>query len=214
MVIKAILGGSFDTVGYLLYDRDGGCGAIIDAPVLTSKRFVDAINQHKINLLYIINTHGHWDQTADNASLVNTTGATLCVHPWDMTRLAHPELTYIEKPPFPLSPSAAERYLHDDETIEVGDIKLQVLHTPGHSPGSVCLLASAANALFTGDTLRRGGVGRADLPGGNAEQLTRSLLRLASLPDRTTLFPARGPATTLREERWLLDLAALEEAPC
>ncbi len=212
MVVKAVIGGPFGTVGYLVYDRDGGCGVIIDAPVLTTKRFVEAISQHKLNLLYIINTHGHWDQTADNASLVKTTGATLCVHPWDMTRLAHPELTYVEKPPFPLSPSTAERYLHDEEAIEVGNLKLQVLHTPGHSPGSVCLLAREANVLFTGDTLRRGEVGRTDLPGGNAEQLTRSLLRLASLPDKTTVFPGRGPATTLREERWLLELAALGEA--
>src|SRR5207237_1160590 len=96
---------------------------------------------------------------------------------------------------------------YDGEVLEVGEMQFSVLHTPGHSPGSICLYNDEAAALFTGDTLYRHGVGRTDFPGGNSSQLEKSLQRLAELPDTTRVYPGHGLSTTIREERWLLELA-------
>jgi len=90
--------------------------------------------------------------------------------------------------------------------LELGEYNFQVLHTPGHTPGSICLYEQTARVLFTGDTLFRMGVGQTKYPGGNAQQLTQSLKRLAQLPDNTKVYPGHGLSTTIGDERWLLEL--------
>ena len=212
MRISAFVGGPLSTVGYMVYHQPGGSALIVDAPLGSTRRFLDSVAANRLTLLYVINTHGHWDHTADNTALVKATGAQLCAHTWDSTRLANPSLATEDEPALPVPPSKADLSLQDGTLLEVDRYNFQVLHTPGHTPGSICLYEAAAGVLFTGDTLVREGVGRSDIPGGNALQLARSLRRLSELPDKTRVYPGHGLTTTIGEVRWLLELATLETA--
>ncbi|MEO8284865.1 MAG: MBL fold metallo-hydrolase [Chloroflexota bacterium] len=212
MFIKAIFRSHKAAAGYLIYAEEGGEAAIIDAPLGSTGWFVETVTNLSLTVKYIVNTHGHWDLIADNVPLVEATGATLCAHAWDSARLANPRLGVEiadEKVP-PVQPSRPDQYLNDGQELEVGRLKLTVIATPGHTPGSICLYESNEHALFSGDTIIKHGVGTTDFPGGNADKLRASLLKLAALPDDTRVFPAHGLATTIREERWLLDLAKVD----
>ncbi len=206
MIVRVLSWGPLGANGYLVFDRQGGTGAIIDAPPGVAKHFLDLAAANEVSIAMIINTHGHWDHIADNVALVEATGAPLCAHAWDATRLANPSFTMFNREGFDVLPSRADRWLHDSEMLEVGSLGLEVWHTPGHSPGSVCLYERERGALFSGDTLLHGSVGRTDVPGGDQAALSRSLHKLSSLPDATRVFPGHGPTTTIKESRWLLEL--------
>jgi hydroxyacylglutathione hydrolase len=207
MHVQAIVGGPLETVGYLVYDRPGGSALIVDTPLASTARYIKTLASEKLELLYVVNTHGHWDHIADNVALTKATGAVLCAHSWDATRLANPTLATEGELALPVPPSKADRNLQDSDILEVGAVQFKVFHTPGHSPGSVCLYDSEVGVVFTGDTLYRHGVGRTNFPGGNAAQLAKSLQRLAELPNHTRVYPGHGLSTTIGEERWLLELA-------
>lgn len=208
MFVHPVAGGPTEAVGYLVYDHPGGHALIVDAPLGSTSRYVEALAANNLELLNIVNTHGHWDHIADNAALCNATGAPLCAHSWDATRLANPALTAENDggSPLPIQPSKADRALQDGDILEVGSFKFEIIHTPGHTPGSVCFYESALAVVFTGDTLGRHWAGRTNAPGGNLLQLTSSFARLAALPDATRVYPGRGPSATIGEERWLLEL--------
>ncbi|MEO6457676.1 MAG: MBL fold metallo-hydrolase [Chloroflexia bacterium] len=210
MQIRAFVGGPTGSVGYLVYDHAGGSALIVDAPLGMRKKYMGALKKFEVTLRMIVNTHGHWDQIADNAALIEATGAELCAHSWDATRLSDPRLTMEEGMKLQITPSRAQHPLHDGEELALGDMKFEVMHTPGHSPGSICLYERSSGTLFSGDTLLRLGVGRTDLPGGNAARLSESLRRLALLPDDTRVYPSHGLPTTILAERWLLNLAVTE----
>ncbi|GAC1672571.1 MAG: MBL fold metallo-hydrolase [Candidatus Limnocylindrales bacterium] len=148
-------------------------------------------------LRLIVSTHGHWDHTADNAAIAAATGAEIAVHPLDREMLVHPTPLWA---PFEVPPSVPAVDLAEGGEIRFGVIRLRVLHTPGHTPGSVCLQAVDEGLLFSGDTLFAGGWGRVDLPGGSAEAIVSSLVRLADLEPLTTVLPGHGPATSLEAE--------------
>ncbi len=211
MTIKSLGGGPLNTSAYLIYDQVGGTAAIIDAPLGVTRRACKLAAEAQVKVVYVINTHGHWDNIGDNVSLVNATGAQLCAHSWDSTRLADPKLTSDDELAAKIPPSRPDHYVGNDEALEVGTLRLDVWHTPGHSPGSICIYVAEAEAIFTGDTLMFMKVGRTDIPGGNKDQLARSLQRLATLPDKTKVYPAHGLPTTIKSERWLLNLAMADD---
>jgi len=152
-------------------------------------------------LRLIVSTHGHWDHTGDNAAVAAHTGAEIAVHPLDRHRLEHPEPLWA---PFAIPPSIPAVELAEGGEVAFGSVRLEVLHTPGHTEGSVCLLSADGGLLFSGDTLFPGGWGRVDFPGGDAEQMVASLGRLATLEDRLRVLPGHGAATTIGRERpWL-----------
>jgi glyoxylase-like metal-dependent hydrolase (beta-lactamase superfamily II) len=152
-------------------------------------------------LKLIVSTHGHWDHIGDNAALSAQTGAPIAVHPLDRDRLVRPQSLFA---PFEIPPSVPAVELAEGGAIRFGTLHLEVLHTPGHTEGSVCLLAPDDGLLFSGDTLFAGGWGRVDLPGGSPEQMADSIARLGRLEPGTQVRPGHGPPTTIeREAAWI-----------
>ncbi len=154
-------------------------------------------------LKLLVSTHGHWDHMGDNARVAEHTGAPIAVHALDRHRLTDPDPIWA---PFDIPPCVPAVELAEGGEIRFGEIRLRVLHTPGHTEGSVCLVAPDEGLLLTGDTLFAGGWGRVDLPGGSAEQMVESLGRLLDLEDRLRVLPGHGPTTTLGRERPWLEL--------
>ena len=134
-------------------------------------------------------------------------GPEIAAHPADWYRLADPQPLFA---PFPIPPCIPAAELAEGAVIRFGDIRLDVLHTPGHTEGSICLVDRGSGILFSGDTLFTGGWGRVDFPGGDAGAMVESLGRLATLPDGLRVLPGHGRATTIGAERPWLELVARE----
>ena len=175
----------------------------IDTATPSLAWIADELAARDWTLKLIVSTHGHWDHIGDNAEVAAHTGADIAVHPLDRERLEHPQPLFA---PFPIPPSVPAVDLAEGGVIRFGELRLRVLHTPGHTEGSVCLLAEDDGLLYSGDTLFAGGWGRVDLPGGDEPAMVESLVRLSGLPDPTGVFPGHGPATTIGRERAWIEL--------
>jgi hydroxyacylglutathione hydrolase len=158
-------------------------------------------------LKLIVSTHGHWDHVGDNAAIAEHTGAAIAVHAADRDRLVHPKPLFA---PFEIPPSVPAVELAEGGVIRFGEFRLEVLHTPGHTEGSVCLLARDGGILFSGDTLFAGGWGRVDLPGGSPEAMVESIARLGGLADPIRVVPGHGASTTIGRERPWMELVTRE----
>jgi glyoxylase-like metal-dependent hydrolase (beta-lactamase superfamily II) len=140
---------------------------------------------------YVIDTHGHIDHIAANSEVIEATGAQLLIHELDARLLAHPDGNLSSLMGMRFTSPAASRLLKEGDKVVVGEDEMTVLHTPGHTPGGICLLAS--DYAFTGDTLFVDSIGRVDFPGGSEEQMQASLNRLqAILRKETELYPGHG----------------------
>jgi hydroxyacylglutathione hydrolase len=175
----------------------------IDTATPSVAWIADELAARDWTLKLIVSTHGHWDHIGDNAAVVAHTGAEIAVHPLDGERLTNPQPLYA---PFEIPPSVPAVELAEGGVARFGEIRLRVLHTPGHTEGSVCLLAEDEALLFSGDTLFQGGWGRVDLPGGDEVAMVASLARLTGLEDHVGVFPGHGATTTIGRERAWLEL--------
>ena len=162
-------------------------------------------------LRFIVSTHRHWDHIGDNAEAVVATGAKLAAHVADRHGLENPDPM---SAPFAIPPSVPALDLTEGSRLRFGEVDLTVLHTPGHTEGSVCLLSNDERLLISGDTLFAGAWGRTDLPGGDEEAMIESLSRLATLEPGLSVLPGHGPDTTMdRELPWLRTVASEKRLP-
>ena len=197
--------GPLATNVYVLADPVSREAVAIDTAIPSLDWIGSELAERSWTLRLIVSTHGHWDHVGDNAPLAAHTGARIAVHPLDRHHLTDPRPLYA---PWPIPPSVPAVDLEEGGEIRFDGIRLRVLHTPGHTEGSVCLLDEDGGHLYSGDTLFAGAWGRVDLPGGSAEQLVASLSRLSRLDDALRVLPGHGPATSIGRERPWLDVVA------
>jgi glyoxylase-like metal-dependent hydrolase (beta-lactamase superfamily II) len=195
--------GPIATNVHILADERSREAIAIDTATPSLAWIADELAARDWTLKLIVSTHGHWDHIGDNAAVSAHTGADIAVHPLDRERLTDPKPLWA---PFEIVPSVPAVELAEGGEVRFGSIRLSVLHTPGHTDGSVCLYAADDGLLFSGDTLFAGGWGRVDLPGGDAAAMVESLGRLMALDDRVAVFPGHGPETTMGRERPWLEL--------
>ena len=195
--------GPLATNVYILGDATSREAMAIDTAIPSVAWIADELAARGWTLKLIVSTHGHWDHIGDNAALAEHTGAQIAVHAADRHRLERPEPLFA---PFDIPPSVPAVELAEAGVVAFGSVRLEVLHTPGHTEGSVCLLSRDKGILFSGDTLFAGGWGRVDLPGGSAEQMIDSIGRLTGHEDGLQVLPGHGPSTTIRSERAWMEL--------
>jgi hydroxyacylglutathione hydrolase len=195
--------GPVGTNVHILADSRSREAIAIDTAIPSLDWIAGELAAREWTLRLIVSTHGHWDHIGDNAAVAAHTGADIAAHPLDRERLTDPQPLYA---PFDIPPSVPAVELAEGGTVRFGEIRLRVLHTPGHTEGSVCLLAPDEALLFSGDTLFAAGWGRVDLPGGDAGAMVDSLVRLSTLEDHVGVFPGHGRATTIGAERPWIEL--------
>lgn len=160
------------------------------------------LQRHGLTVKSIVITHAHIDHIAGAQRLKQLTGAPIYYNENDLplVKMMDIQASWLQMPTPEVAPPDAS--LHDGQTISVSGLSGTVLHTPGHTQGSICLYLSEHSLLIAGDTLFAGSIGRTDLPGGNTQQLLRSIhSSLLPLPDQIKVVPGHGPNTTIGEER-------------
>lgn len=189
----------FETNTYLVWDETSKEAVIID-PSMPSQDLWNRISEQGLSVKYIINTHGHADHIGGNAFFHQKAQAPLCIHEDDADMLINSKLNLSAFLDMEVTQPFAQKLLQDNDTLTLGKKTLQIIHTPGHTKGSICIYTE--ELLFSGDTLFQLDVGRTDLPGGNFESLITSIrTRLFTLPDNVIVLPGHGPASTLGNEK-------------
>ena len=200
MIIHTIHVGITQTNCYLVGCEETQEGVVID-PGGHPERILEAVGESGLTIRYVLNTHCHFDHMGANAEIVAATGAPLALHPAELPILQARGGAALFGIPVKESPRP-DVELTSGQVLEVGTLRFQVLHTPGHSPGSVTFYLEEEGVAFDGDVLFAMGVGRTDLPGGDWDTLMRSIREvLFALPDETVLYPGHGPKTTVEQEK-------------
>ena len=195
--------GPVSTNVHVLADARTREAIAIDTATPSLAWITDELAARGWTLKLIVSTHGHWDHIGDNAAVAAHTGASIAVHPLDRDRLTDPQPLWA---PFEIVPSVPAVDLAEGGEVRFGEIRLRVLHTPGHTEGSVCLYDPDGGRLFSGDTLFAGAWGRVDLPGGDPDAMAASLARLSGMEDTVAVHPGHGATTTIGRERAWLEL--------
>jgi len=202
MLIQTIVVGMFFTNCYVVA-CDRTKEAIIVDPGFTSdleaERIFGFIDENELKLRLIVNTHGHPDHTCGNGTVKDRYHVPILVHEYDAHMLGESGRKTAAYFGFENSSPDADTLLHDEDWVKFGDLALRVMHTPGHSRGSISLLGE--NECFTGDTLFEGSIGRTDFPESSEQDMVFSLKKLMRLPDNLVIYPGHGPRTTIADEK-------------
>ena len=199
MIVRPIVVGPLAENAYIVGSDETKECAIID-PGAEAARILEEVENLGLTVMYILNTHGHGDHIGAVAAIKEKTGATYAIHENDLSLLRRDSSYAAQMVPDFAPPPEPDMYVHDGDEIEVGDMKLRVIETPGHTQGGVCYYTEGA--VFTGDTLFQGSIGRYDMPGGNGRQLIQGIMsRLMVLPAETKVYPGHGPDSTITREK-------------
>lgn len=204
MLILSRVVGPLATNCYIIVCEKTGESLIIDPGFFKkdSENILNEIAQHRFKVKQILNTHGHVDHISGNGILKKATGASILIHREDAPMLSDPSrnLSYMLGRSV-ISPMS-DRLVEDGETVKVGDLKFIVIHTPGHTKGSISLFSERERVVFTGDTLFAGSIGRTDLPSSSFNEIMHSLReKLMGLPNETVVYPGHGEKTTIGREK-------------
>jgi glyoxylase-like metal-dependent hydrolase (beta-lactamase superfamily II) len=198
VIVRRLVLGELETNCWLVSDDDGGPLVVID-PAGDPDELLAAIGGAPVTAVAL--THGHFDHIGAAREVLAATGAPLLVHEADAEAILTPDGSGGARFGFDVTAPPADRLLRDGDVVEAGSLRLTVLHTPGHTPGSICLHSEADDELFSGDTLFADSVGRTDFAGGDPRAMRDSIARLAMLPGGTRVHPGHGPDTTVAREQ-------------
>ncbi len=203
LITETLVVGDLQANCILIADAASREAVVVD-PGDEAARILAALTRLRLSVKAILNTHAHFDHVGANQALKEATGAPLSMHPADLElyRNLPIQAAWLGLEHCP-TVAAVDRQLVDGARLDLAGFAIATIHTPGHSPGSVCFLVEGSESLLiSGDTLFAGGIGRTDLPGGSHDQELRSIReRLVPLGERLRVIPGHGPETTIGRER-------------
>ncbi len=201
MILEGLALGPYQSNCYLVGSEKSKQCFLID-PGDESEAIMGAVKENGVRVSLLVLTHAHIDHVSAVPAIKEETGAPLAIHEQEMGQLK----SVLRRVSPPIDPqvqeklSHPERLLKEGDSIDLDDLHFKVIHTPGHTPGGICLYGHGM--VFTGDTLFYYGIGRTDFPGGSTATIMKSLReKLMALPDETVVYPGHGPATTIGKER-------------
>ena len=203
MKIDQLILGAYETNCYILRSSEQVKDCLIIDPGLEPGELIDFLQEHDLNPVAVLLTHGHIDHIAGLTELRDKyPDLKVYIHEQDAVMLAQPFLNLSAMTGMAYETEPADFNLQENQQIDLAGIKLHVFHTPGHTPGGVCLYSEKDNVVFAGDTLFAGSVGRTDFPNGSMPQLINSIKQnLFTLPDTTKVYPGHGPVTSIANEK-------------
>lgn len=203
MKIERLILGAYQTNCYIMLSNEAAKDCLIIDTGLEADELVDFLQRHNLNPVAAVLTHGHIDHIIGLIALRGRfPNVKVYIHKLDAGMLTGEKDNLSSLAGVSLRCEPADVALEEGNVIELANIKLDVIHTPGHSPGGICLYSKDEGVVFAGDTLFADSVGRTDMPGGNTSQLIKSIKeKLCTLPDETVVYPGHGPATTIAQEK-------------
>jgi len=196
--VSRLVVGALEVNSYVAYDPVTADAMVID-PGDEPARIMDSIKRSALRVRYLVCTHAHFDHVGAIPELKRLTGAPIAIHeeerPVYLAARGFGRMWGFEIDDLP----EPDLLLAEGDELRLGELVFAVLHTPGHSPGCMCLYGK--DVLFSGDTIFAGSVGRTDFPGGSIEMLRNSFRRIVSLPGETRIYPGHGPSSTVETER-------------
>ena len=203
MKINRLVLGDFQTNCYVVRADEAATDCLIVDTGLDARDMMTFLAQHQLEPVAVILTHGHADHIVGLRDVLRDyPQAKVYIHKLDASLLADPEANLSAFAGLPFTSAPADVLLDEGDLVQEAGVTFQVLHTPGHTPGGICLYAEPEGILFAGDTLFADGVGRTDFPGGDAAQLIDSIRkRLLGLPDETAVYPGHAMRTTIGREK-------------
>ena len=201
MILETLIVGPLGVNCYIVGDDKTRDALVID-PGGNARDILDTLRREQLKLVALVATHAHFDHLLALDEVRAQTRAPFLIYADEAAMLTNAQMGAQFFGFTMPQPAPADRLLREGDEVRAGSVALKVLHTPGHSPGGMCLLGD--QCVFVGDTLFQGGIGRVDLPGGDYATLMRSIRdKLLTLPDDTIVYPGHGAATTIGEEKLL-----------
>lgn len=183
---------------------------IFDAPQHSLQLIIRALEKDDLKVQMLCLTHSHWDHIADAAKIQDHFGIPIYIHAEDSPNLQKPGADHLPLM-FPIKGAKPDHFLKDEQVLQLGKIAIHVIHTPGHTPGSVCFWMPEEKLLISGDTLFQGSIGNLSFPTSRPDLMRGSLKKLAKLPPETRVIPGHGEETTIGDEEWILEGGLFDE---
>lgn len=199
MIVQAFPSGPYLTNSYVIGCSNTHEAAIVDAAPESTNKILAFLRDRQLKPKILLLTHSHWDHIADAAVLKKGCGVPIYVHSLDAPNLEKPGADGL---PFRMAIEGIQpdKLIEEGDSVQIGNYTFKVIHTPGHSAGSVCFYCEQENLLFSGDTIFRGAIGNTSFPTSRPDLMRHSLAKLGKLPSQTKVLPGHGPSTTIGAE--------------